>query len=814
MATTKERNSEPIAGYRLLEPLGRGGFGEVWKCEAPGGLCKAIKFVDGGDLLGTGQAVAEELQAIQHIKALRHPFLLSIERVELIEDELVIVMELADHSLRELFRLRRDAGQPGIPRDELLRYLAEAADVLDLLKDRHGLQHLDIKPANLFVVSDHVKVADFGLVQSLQDRPSSQPLCAAQGKAANTRQGNQEYLSAITPLYAAPELFRGVITPFCDQYSLAVLYQELLTGRLPFEGRNYLQLALLHSTREPNLEPLPPRDRDILRRALAKEPQNRFPSCRDLVQALRGSEGDSRSALAPLAPSSVLRAPSFAGALRGYRILRNRGHSPAGETWEAERPDGRSCLVRVLYGFGRDPRREEQACTLLRNLRHPNLPALHIVPGDPGCLLLVTERIDTTLRDRFQERRAHGEHGVPRRQLLGWLRPAAEALDALAAQGVSHLALTPRHLLLDGGRVLLADCGLAPLFWLPAGLLEGQVQARYAAPEVLQRRPHPHSDVWSLAIIYQEMLTGVHPFVGRKPGQPLLTSLLRTDQSVLARALQTDPARRFGSCTELIAALEQATPGWGLRGEENGSTAGGVAPPHLAELIAEACDSLPLPEPETWTTTPEGLPVLQCTFAASLPPAGACSIFERFREQCKGQRLDGDDNSLTFQIGARAGFWRRWLGSRRPALLMEIRWDRPRPPSLYPEIVARIRPADGRHKPDLARLAEEGPVLLDELRRLLGGHSDRRKQERILWTAPVQAVVLGEDGRPGEAFTCQGKDLSLTGMGLYLPQVPPDARLQLHLSSPRHPEPVVLHGRCVRLDECGEGWFEAGVLFE
>jgi serine/threonine protein kinase len=805
----KERNAEPIPGYRLLEPLGRGGFGEVWKCEAPGGLFKAIKFVNGdpSGLLTVGQPAAEELQAIQRIRALRHPFLLSIERVELIDAELVIVMELADHSLRDLFRQRRDRGQPGIPRDELLRYLGEVADVLDLLNHKHGLQHLDIKPANLFIVSDHVKLADFGMVQSLKDRPG---------------QETSDYLSAITPLYAAPELFRGVISPFCDQYSLAVVYQEMLTGRLPFEGRNYRQLALLHSTQEPNLEPLPSRDRDMIGRALAKEPEKRFPSCREFIEALQGhAEPGARARSTAARPRNELRPPSFGVALPGYRILRSRGHSPSSETWEAEQPDGRSCLVRVLYGVvGREPRREGEALRLLQTLKHPNLLPMQLVQGGPGCLLVVTPRIDATVRDRFQEYRAQGEHGVPRRQLLEWLRSAAEALDSLAAQGAGHLALTPRHLLLDGQRVLLSDWGLASLFWLPAGQLEGQVQARYAAPEVLRREPHSSSDSYSLAIIYQEMLTGVHPFTGRKPGQPLLPSLLKADQMVLSRALSPEPGCRFSSCSELLDALEQALPSWRPVPEEHGKPEGDVPPSKvqglLAELITEACDSLPLVEPEVWTTTPEGMPVLQCRFVASLPPAGARGIFERFREKCQGERLRGDDNSLTFQLGARAGFWGRCLGKRPPGLLMEIRWARARPPaSPYPEIVARLRPADGQYKPDLDRLKEVGPGLLDDLRNMLGGHSDRRKQERVLWTYPVQAALLGEDGTPGEAFSCQGKDLSLTGMGLYLPQVPADARLQLLLSGPQQEEdPLVIHARCVRLHECGEGWFEAGVLFE
>ena len=89
------------------------------------------------------------------------------------------------------------------------------------------------------------------------------------------------------PLYAAPELFLGNLSLHCDQYSLAIVYQELLTGALPFHGKNLRQLLLQHTQENPDLQPLPSHDRAIVARALSKNPEHRFATCLDFVRALK-----------------------------------------------------------------------------------------------------------------------------------------------------------------------------------------------------------------------------------------------------------------------------------------------------------------------------------------------------------------------------------------------------------------------------------------------------------------------------------------------------------------------------------------------
>jgi len=270
MSFDRVPDAEPIPGYRLIEPLGSGGFGEVWKCEAPGGLFKAIKFVYGNlnSLDAEGVRAEQELHALNRVKEVRHPFVLSMDRIEIVAGELVIVMELADKSMHDSYVECQNAGLVGIPRDSLLRYCRDASEALDHMIEKHGLLHLDIKPRNLFLISDRVKVADFGLVKHLE------------------RQGASGILGGVTPLYAPPETINNKITPFSDQYSLAIVYQELLTGQRPFNGKNARQLAMQHLNEEPELRGLPEAERAVIARALSKDPNKRWPNCLSMVRAL------------------------------------------------------------------------------------------------------------------------------------------------------------------------------------------------------------------------------------------------------------------------------------------------------------------------------------------------------------------------------------------------------------------------------------------------------------------------------------------------------------------------------------------------
>jgi eukaryotic-like serine/threonine-protein kinase len=282
-------SAEPIAGYTLTEQIGAGGYGEVWKAGAPGGLTKAVKLVFGRM---QDQWATCELRSLRRIKEVRHPFLLSLERIEIVDGQLVIVTELADGSLKDRYAECRRSGLPGIPRDELLACLSDAAEALDYMREKFSLQHLDVKPENLLIVGGRVKVGDFGLVSDIMDPQRSVDALAKRshdGDHATDHEAAVPALGGLTPLYAAPELFDGQPSVHSDQYSLAIVYQELLTGVLPFPGETPEQLAAQHRGAAARVTPLPPADRPTITRALDKDPRKRFASCRELIAALCGA---------------------------------------------------------------------------------------------------------------------------------------------------------------------------------------------------------------------------------------------------------------------------------------------------------------------------------------------------------------------------------------------------------------------------------------------------------------------------------------------------------------------------------------------
>lgn len=261
---------EPYPGYRLRQLLGRGGFAEVWAAVTPDGGLVALKFMSCNDSL----MASKEIRAIQAIRQLQHPYLTRIDQVWCHAGHIVIAMELAEGSLLDLLDAYHTEFNTPIVPEQVCLYLSQAADCLDFLNARQhpyegrrvGFQHCDIKPSNLLLFGETVKLADFGL-------------------ASATSTAWKFHRRAGTLDYTAPEVFQGRLSDWTDQYALAVSYCQLRGGRMPFPDtppkftRGYTRPA-------PDLTMVPEAERPVVARGLAPVPQDRWPSCKEFITRL------------------------------------------------------------------------------------------------------------------------------------------------------------------------------------------------------------------------------------------------------------------------------------------------------------------------------------------------------------------------------------------------------------------------------------------------------------------------------------------------------------------------------------------------
>lgn len=264
--------AEPIRGYRLTCQLGQGGCGKVWEAKRSDGSVAALKFVDCRNQ--PAALVANEIRMLVKLRDLRHPSMIRLHDVVATQQYIVLVMDRADGNLQELQQIYVQETGKHIPCEHLLDLLDQAAEGLDFLAEQprpglcgggQGMQHCDIKPSNLLVQEDGLKIADFGLCM---------------GSLSGTH--NNGFMG--TPPYAAPELYDGKVTTHTDQYALAVTYIELVSGgraMLPREDACKPR-AMPIDFRKVRVAELP-----VVSRAVDPQWTNRFGSCKEFLQILR-----------------------------------------------------------------------------------------------------------------------------------------------------------------------------------------------------------------------------------------------------------------------------------------------------------------------------------------------------------------------------------------------------------------------------------------------------------------------------------------------------------------------------------------------
>src|SRR6266496_4552689 len=267
-----DRVGQQLGNYRLLRLLGQGGQASVYLGEHLYLKSQAALKVRHTVLTEEEQTVF--LQEAQTLVRLSHPHIVRVLDFALQDGMPFLVMEYAPHGT---LRQRHPKGSK-LPLDLILPYIQQVASALQYTHDQR-LIHRDVKPENLLLSShDQVLLSDFGLVMH-----------APQTLASGSTELMEPLLAGTTP-YLAPEQLRGKAQPASDQYALGVVIYEWLCGKPPFQGP-FLEVAVQHVSAPPpslreQVPDLSPAIEEVVLRALAKEPEQRFTRVLDFATAL------------------------------------------------------------------------------------------------------------------------------------------------------------------------------------------------------------------------------------------------------------------------------------------------------------------------------------------------------------------------------------------------------------------------------------------------------------------------------------------------------------------------------------------------
>jgi serine/threonine protein kinase len=549
-----------VSHYRIIEIIGRGGMGAVYKAEDLNlQRMVALKFMS-PELGRKPEAKARFLREGRSVAALKHKNICVIyEIAESDPDQLFIAME---YYQGETLREKLKNGPLELGKAINIAYqttlgLAEA--------HKQGMFHRDVKPGNIMITDDdEIKILDFGLAK---------PLSGTKITKTGVAMGTAAYMS--------PEQIEGEkIDTRTDIWSLGVMMYEMLLGYLPFEGKSDPEMVYAILNEEP--KSFPPNRKDIpvdfismINKCLIKDPDQRYHSISEIMDFLKMHDTVSKT-------SRVLGSldddPLIGKSIDNYRIMKKIGRGGMGSVYRAMDVSLEKIVaIKSMHSvydmdeeFIKHFMSEAKALAKLENTHIVHVYALRTT--DEGTFI-VMEYVDGTNLDQIIKEKG----SIPWQMAVGYCRQMLRALHHAHKANVIHRDIKPSNVLVAKNGILkLTDFGLAKIKKHSGVSTKTKFAAGtlyYMSPEQV-RDPGTvdvRSDIYSLGMTFYEMLMGKVPFSDissefnvqkailedtfPEPAQ-LIADIPVQFSDIIMKAINKNPEDRYQSVLEILENMD------------------------------------------------------------------------------------------------------------------------------------------------------------------------------------------------------------------------------------------------------------------
>jgi serine/threonine protein kinase/tetratricopeptide (TPR) repeat protein len=556
--------------YRIEKILGSGGMGHVYKAwDEELGEAVALKVVR-GEYAASSDAAVRFKRELHLARQVTHKNVVRIYDLGEMDGIKYISMPFIDGL--DLATMIKNGKIPLQLAVSLARQIAAGLGAAH----EAGIVHRDLKPANIMVNrAGQAILMDFGLARSTE---------ATAYTAAGAVLGTLEYMS--------PEQARGETASHrSDIYTLGLIYYELFTGDRPFTGDTPMS-RLAERVNKPAPDPrtnhpdLPPRIAAIIQRCLERDPTLRYASTTEIEAAFDPARLTAQEATPAPAP-----APSSAGdgtpaefpigtVLAGrYQLIKTLGHGGMGVVYQAfDRQLTRVVALKtILPDLAASPtvlKRFKQEVRLAQKVNHKNVVRIFDMGEDGATKFITMDFIDGVDLKEIITRRGK----LPPVEAVGIIRQVCGALEAAHTEDVTHRDLKPQNIMVqEDGQIVVMDFGIARSQQSQSGTQTDAIVGtpEYMSPEQARSEEvDARSDIFSLGLIFYELLTGKVPF---RADSPVATMFKRTQEraappveldssipkaanDIVVKCLETDRERRYQKVADILADLEAFDP--------------------------------------------------------------------------------------------------------------------------------------------------------------------------------------------------------------------------------------------------------------